>query len=86
MVESENRLNGVKQDIPCENGNDKVNKLNDAILNKKNKTTKTISIRDFVKSKTSNKKINKKEYPKIQSYNLKKSEFKEKGIHKKKSN
>ena len=86
LVESENSLNSVKQDIPCENGIDKVNKLNDAILNKKNKTTKTISIRDFVKNKSSNKKINKKEYPKIQSYNLKKSEFKEKGIHKKKSN
>ena len=86
LVESETCLKDLKQDSVCENVNDKVNKLNEAVLNKKSKTIKTISILDFVKNKTSNKKTNKKEYPKIQSYNLKKSEFKEKGMHKKKSN
>lgn len=60
-------------------------KLNKTILNNSEKTIKTISIKDFVKSKTPKKPVN-KEYPKIQSYNLKKTEFKEKGIHKKKSN
>lgn len=89
FVESKTQPLNIKQSFLNNGGsntNNNMNNINDIITNNlEKKQVKTITMNKFIKTNKVKKK-QKQTFPKIQTYNLKKSNFKEKGLHKKKSN
>jgi len=89
-VESKTQPLNIKQSFSNNNdsndGSNNMKDINNIITNNlEKKQVKTITMNKFIKTNKVQKK-QKQTFPKIQTYNLKKSNFKEKGLHKKKSN